>query len=97
MVPKRIDASCLALPPTGRSSSSSVVSLSESTTDQSSSSGRTRDGRVPVGVLVSSGATDLAFSCCVRRWKGLVDTSLGGEVTDVAADEGPAGVEDSLD
>jgi len=56
MVPKRIEASCLALPPAGRSSSLSEESSSvESTTDHSSSSGRTRDGREPVKVDVRGG------------------------------------------
>ena len=44
MVPNRIDARCLALPPAGWSFSSSESSV-ESTTDHSSSSGRTREGR----------------------------------------------------
>lgn len=57
MVPKRIEASCFALPPAGRSSSSLSEESSsvESTTDHSSSSGRTRDGREPVGVEVRGG------------------------------------------
>ena len=68
MLPNRIEASCLALPPVGRSSSSSEECSSlESTTDHSSSSGRTRDGREPVGVE-ARGARDLAaFSCWFRR------------------------------
>jgi len=49
MVPKRIEAKCLAPPAIGLSSSEESSSLSEPTTDQSSSSGRTRDGRAPVG------------------------------------------------
>ena len=51
IVPKRMEASCLALPPEGPFvSSSSEESSVESTTDHSSSSGRTREGREPVGV-----------------------------------------------
>jgi hypothetical protein len=49
MVPKRIEAKCLAPPAIGPSSSEDSSSLSEPTTDQSSSSGRTREGRAPVG------------------------------------------------
>lgn len=48
MVPKRIDARWRAPPAPGPSSSDESSSLSESTTDQSSSSGRTREGRLPV-------------------------------------------------
>lgn len=50
MVPNRMEARCLALPPVVRSGSSSDESSVESTTDHSSSSGRTREGRWPVGV-----------------------------------------------
>ena len=87
IVPNRIDASCLALPPVGLSaSSSSEEDEVESTTDHSSSSGRTRDGRLPVGVEVRGVGNDwdLTDSCCwVRRWKGFVDSALAfGEVTD---------------
>ena len=88
MVPNKMDASWVALrPAAGRSSSSSDVSFSESTTDHSSSSGRTRDGRCPeVGVVLASASTArLAFSW-VRRWKGFVETSL------VAGAVGAAGV-----
>lgn len=45
MVPKSMEASCLALPPAPRSGSSSDESSVESTTDHSSSSGRMREGR----------------------------------------------------
>lgn len=56
IVPNRMDASCLALPPVGLSvSSSSSEDEVESTTDQSSSSGRAREGRLPVGVEVIGG------------------------------------------
>lgn len=89
MVPKRIDARCLALPRSGRSGSSSSEEESslESTTDHSSSSCRTRL-RFPVGVEVNGGgkAWDLdaelaaAFSCWASLWNGLVDVSGGGEV-----------------
>ena len=55
----------------------------ESTTDHSSSSGRTRDGRPPFEDD-DRGAPDLAtFSCCVRRWNGFVEFSLlPGEAID---------------
>lgn len=79
MVPNNILASCFALPPPGWSSSSEE-SLSDSATDQSSSSsGRARDLRSigPGTVYV-----DFDASCCARRWNGLVDcTSTGGELT----------------
>ncbi len=57
MVPNRMEASCFALPPAGRSSLSLSEESSsvESTTDHSSSSGRTRDGREPVEVEVRGG------------------------------------------
>ena len=89
MVPKRMDARCLALPRSGRSGSSSSEEESslEFTTDHSSSSCRTRL-RFPVGVEVNGGgnAWDLgaelaaAFSCWASLWNGLVDVSGGGEV-----------------
>ena len=56
IVPKSMEASCFALPPVGLSvCSSSSEDDVESTTDHSSSSGRTRDGRLPVGVDVRGG------------------------------------------
>lgn len=56
IVPKSIDASCFALPPVGLStSSSSSEDEVESTTDHSSSSGRTREGRVAVEVDARGG------------------------------------------
>ena len=59
IVPNSMDASCFALPPVGLSASpSSSEEEVESTTDQSSSSGRTREGRLPVGVEVSGGGRD---------------------------------------
>lgn len=67
MVPNSIDASRLALPPVGFSGpSSSSDEEVESATDHSSSSGRTREGRVPVGVAVRGGGSgwDLVTSCC---------------------------------
>lgn len=80
-----MEAKCFALPPVGLSSSSSEESSVESTTDHSSSSGRTREGRAPVGVDDSGGRALAAFSCCVMRWKGFVETSLLlGEVIDDA-------------
>ena len=59
IVPKSMDASCFALPPVGFSvASSSSEDEVESTTDQSSSSGRAREGRLPVGVEVRGGMID---------------------------------------
>ena len=59
VVPNSIDASCLALPPVGLSASSSLSEDEvESTTDHSSSSGRIREGRLPVGVDVRGGGRD---------------------------------------
>lgn len=64
MVPNSIEASCFALPPVGRSSSSSSEeSPVESAIDHSSSSGRTRDGRLPVGVDESIGRLFDGVSC----------------------------------
>ena len=92
IVPNKIDASCLALPPVGLSVSSSSSDEVESTTDHSSSSGRTRDGLFPVGVDARGGGSgcDFAASCCwVRRWNGFVDSAVGfGEVTDGTAGAG---------
>ena len=89
IVPNKIDASCLALPPVGLSASSSSSDEVESTTDHSSSSGRTRDGLFPVGVDAKGGGSgrDFAASCCwVRRWNGLVDSAVEfGELTDETA------------
>lgn len=58
IVPKSMEASCFALPPVGLlvSSSSSEDDV-ESTTDHSSSSGRTREGRLPVEVEVRGGGS----------------------------------------
>lgn len=56
MVPNNMDASCFALPPVGLSaSSSSSDDEAESTADHASSSGRMREGRLPVGVDVRGG------------------------------------------
>ena len=58
IVPKSMEASCFALPPVGLLvSSSSSEDEAESTTDHSSSSGRTRDGRFPVGVEARGGGS----------------------------------------
>lgn len=98
-MPKRMDASCVALRPTrgpsSSSSSSSEEALSE-TTDHSSSSGRTRGGRGP-GTLPSPaidgcGWVSVLFSC-VSRWNGFVDTSVGFGV----ADGSDAWLADALD
>lgn len=59
IVPKRMEASCLALPAPGLSSSSSELSA-ESTTDQSSSSGRARE-REGGDKLVSPSVVDLVL------------------------------------
>lgn len=91
MVPNSIEASCFALPPVGLSSSlsslSEELSSVESTTDHSSSSGRWRDGREPVGVEVSGDGwyfVAASLSCCAAsRWKGFVDTSAGDAMEDV--------------
>lgn len=97
MVPKRMEASCLALPPVGRASSSEESGESlESTTDHSSSSGRTREGREPVGVEEKGGGGALVVvSCWVRRWKGLVEISVVEVVVEGVWDGG--GGPDSLD
>ena len=84
IVPNSIEASCLALPPVSCSVSSSEESSVESTTDHSSSSGRTRDGRLPAGVEDGGGNALAALSCCAKRWKGFVEVSLVLE----AAEEG---------
>lgn len=82
MVPKRIEASCLALPaPVGAlDSESDSSSLSEPAADHSSSSGRRRDCGP-----VKEGESGLAASCWAILWKGLVEgralegVSAGGE------------------
>lgn len=73
MVPKRMEASCLALPaPVGAlDSESDSSSLSEPAADHSSSSGLRRDCGP-----VKEGMSGLATSCCAMRWKGLVDGKL---------------------
>jgi hypothetical protein len=74
MVPNKILASCLALPPPGWSSSSSEESNSEPAADQSSSSsGRARVLRSKGTAPVKVGLSGSCFSCWARRWKGLVD------------------------
>lgn len=99
MVPNRMEARCLALPPVGWSVSSSELSV-ESTTDHSSSSGRTREGRWPLVGADESGwgnagwlcgweaVLDAADSCWVRRWKGFVEISAA--VAEARDDEGCA-------
>lgn len=91
MVPKRMEASCLALPPVGADSSSSSSLSEDSTTDQSSSSEEgLRDRRL--GAAAGSGRVVFADSpCVVMAWKGFVSRLLAsGEVTDgvPAADGG---------
>lgn len=84
MVPKRIDASCLALPPVGLSSSSS--SDDESTTDQSSSSlGFTvRRAETAAG----SGNAVFVASETDSRWNGFVSTAAGEVMFDAGTDAG---------
>lgn len=77
MVPNSIEASWRALPAPGPSSSSDESSRSEPTTDHSSSSGRTREGLEPVGV-VWTGSGALAAG---RRWNGFVSCAAGGDTT----------------
>ena len=76
-MPKRIDANWRALPAPGCSSSEESSSLSEPTTDHSSSSGRTREVR-PVGWFWR-GAAAAGDSVDGRRWKGFVDCAADGE------------------
>lgn len=80
MVPKRMEASCLAEPPVGRSSSSeesaSVVVLA-SQSSVFDVFALPRVGRVAGGEVVSKEGVR-AESCAAMRWKGLVETSLAG-------------------
>lgn len=72
IVPKSRDASCLAEPPVGPSSSS-LSSLSDPAADHSSSSLRRRE----TGPVIA-GVKGLAGSCCANLAKGLVeDNSFG--------------------
>lgn len=89
IVPKRMDARWRALPAPGPSSSDESSSLSESTTDHSSSSGRTRE-RGPVGWLMSGAAFVASGEVGGRRWKGFVETAefADGEATAGSADGG---------
>lgn len=75
MVPNKMLASCLALPPPVGSSSSSDESNSDPAADQSSSSssGRARVLRSNGPAPVKEGLMGSCFSCCARRWNGLVD------------------------
>ncbi|QSS50101.1 hypothetical protein I7I53_10667 [Histoplasma capsulatum var. duboisii H88] len=63
MVPKRMLARCLALPPAGLSSSSSEE-FSDSAMDHSSSSGRARDLRVRGPGRGAAAKADFWLSCC---------------------------------
>lgn len=74
IVPKRIEASCFALPPVGLSSSSDSSS-EDSTTDQSSSSFGA--ARVRAGAAAGSGRAVL-FCSVVMRWNGFVDCPSAG-------------------
>lgn len=75
IVPKSMDANIFALPAPGFSSSEESSSLSDPTTDHSSSSGLTRLGRPPgpVGWVVNGDAAG-GLVAWVRRWNGLVDS-----------------------
>lgn len=92
MVPKRMEASCFALPPVGAESSSSSSLSDDSTTDQSSSSEEgLRDRRLEAG----PGSGRVVFAApsegVVMAWKGLVSRLLAsGEATEgvPAADGG---------
>lgn len=98
MLPKSMLASCFAEPPVGASGPSSSDEDAESTTDQSSSSGRTRSCR-PVSCCVSGAATlelgaalvdrvgaeDGAVPACVIRWKGFMFAPAPGEASGTAA------------
>ena len=88
MVPKRIDARCLALPP-GRSGSSSSSDEDDSAADQSSSSSFGMV-RVLAGAAIGSGKDVLALSCCVRRWNGFVDCPLSPVPGDASGGAGAA-------
>ncbi|GAM88810.1 hypothetical protein ANO11243_068440 [Dothideomycetidae sp. 11243] len=101
IVPNKIDARCLALPPPGRPpsfSSSSDDDDESSTTDQSSSS--LGAARVRAGAAEGSGRLVMAPAVPPMRWKGFVDApasagrggAAGAEGVDgVAALEGTAG------
>lgn len=102
IVPNKMLASCLALPPAALSSSSEE--LSDSATDQSSSSsGLARDLRSSgpgrgVGAVKADDDGFSCFSCWARRWNGLVDWSsvvdgaeVASEAWDWGADEWPEG------
>ena len=89
IVPKSIEARCLASPPLpldlfSSSSSSDVELASESTTDQSSSLSaeeRSLDARGIVAVVSVDGSEALSpfgldSLCCVKRKNGFVETSV---------------------
>ena len=86
MVPNNMEASCFALPPVGRSSSSSDESSVEPTADHSSSSGLARDGRLSMEGKERCAWVEAGSSCWVILWNGFVDSSLElGEVIEVGA------------
>lgn len=75
IVPNKMEARCWAPPFVGFSSSSEDES-SESTTDQSSSSCRPRVRADGAAGSLKVGAAALLACSCVKRWNGLVETSL---------------------
>src|SRR5690242_19786141 len=75
IVPNKMEAKCLAPPCVGASSSSEDES-SESTTDQSSSSCLPRVRAEGAAGSLNIGAAALVACSWVKRWNGLVDTSL---------------------
>ena len=89
IVPKRMDARWRAFPAPGPSSSEESSSLSESTTDHSSSSGRTRE-RGPVGWVMSDSDFVASGEVGGRRWKGFVEIPelADGDATTGSADGG---------
>lgn len=89
IVPKRMDARWRALPAPGPSSSDESSSLSESTTDHSSSSGRARE-RGPVGWLTIGVAFVASGELGGILRKGFVETAefAEGDATEDSVDGG---------
>jgi hypothetical protein len=78
MVPNRMEARWRAFPAPGPSSSEESSSLSEPTTDHSSSSGRARETRPPVGWPIKGSALGASVvEVGGGRWKGLLDCAGG--------------------
>jgi hypothetical protein len=97
IVPKSMDARWRAFPAPGPSSSDESSSLSEPTTDHSSSSGRARE-RGPVGWEISGSAFIFSEEVGGRRWKGFVDTAVfaAGDETTGSADGGASFLKNGL-